>query len=144
MNNSDLRPMYACVMFSRLILAILLISSHAGMLLAAMPSVAAVGSPSYSTDSCCPLCVPVEDGQIQIGCGCGCGEVENDDRLPDAPHETASTINRDIAVPAPLRESSVLVPWAMADAVALAGVNDDVAGHSNTMRFLARVGHWLN
>lgn len=144
MNNSDLRPMYACVMFSRLILAILLISSHAGMLLAAMPTAAAVGSPSYSTDSCCPLCVPVEDGQIQIGCGCGCGEVENDDRLPDAPHETASTISRDIAVRSLSRDSVQFASAAIPGSVPLLSVNDDVEGHTKTMQFLARVGHWLN
>ncbi len=134
--------MYACVMLSRLMLAILLISSHAATMLAAMP--VAMGPAGGMADSCCPLCVPADTTQALVGCGCGCGEAENDDRLPDAPHEPTTTISRDITLPATEHESVRFVPTMAAESAASSGVNDDVAGHTNTMRFLARLGHWLN
>lgn len=135
--------MYACVMLSRLLITILLISSHAATLLAAIPAGTANTGMGVA-DSCCPLCVPTEVGQAAVGCGCGCGEVENDDRLPDAPHEPTSTISRDIAIAAPSRDSARFASAATTGSVALLSVNEDVEGHTNTMQFLARVGHWLN
>lgn len=141
-NKSRPRPMYACVMLLRLFLAILLISSHAATLLAAMP--VALGPAGGMDDLCCPLCVPADTPQALVGCGCGCGEAENDDRLPDAPHEPTTTISRDIAIPAPSRDSAKFANATISAPAALLSVNEDVAGHTNTMRFLASVGHWLN
>ncbi|MFG0247030.1 MAG: hypothetical protein ACF8MF_13355 [Phycisphaerales bacterium JB052] len=129
-------------MFSRLILAILMLSSHALVLRGAVPSGAA--REAVVEDSCCPLCVPVEDALKATGCGCGCGELQDDNRLPDAPRDQATVVSRGLGLPAP---EQAPVRLGSVDAVHISqcvGVHDDAAGHTNTMRFLARVGHWLN
>lgn len=141
-NKLPAQAMYAVVMFSRLMLAILLLSSHALVLRGAV-----VPGPQrevIAEDACCPLCVPAEDGRETIGCGCGCGALQDDSRLPDAPRDLATLVSRGFGLPAPEQAPLRLGSVDVVHVSQCVGVHDDAAGHTNTMRFLARVGHWLN
>jgi hypothetical protein len=129
-------------MLARLLLTILLLSSHAAVLRGAVLT----GAPDVviSDDACCPLCMPADDGQLPLGCWCGCGEAQDDNRLPDAPHDEATLVSREAGLPAPERAPMRFGTVEIVHATQSAGVHDDAAGHTDTLRFLACVGQWLN
>lgn len=129
-------------MLARLLLTILLLSSHAAVLRGAV--LPGTPGPVISDDACCPLCVPADDGQTPMGCGCGCGEAQDDNRLPDAPHDEATLVSREAGLPAPERAPVRLGLVEIVHATQSAGVHDDAAGHTDTLQFLARVAQWLN
>lgn len=131
-------------MFARVIVAILLLSSHTLALRAAMVPCLSDSRTVSAADSCCPLCVPAPDGAEPIGCGCGCGEVERDDRVPASPDDTPAVISIERGLPEADDALGRVAFTASGSPLRMVSVSDDAHGHSNTNRFLARVGVWLN
>ncbi len=130
-------------MLSRLMLAIVLLSSHTLALRAAHGAQTHEPQRVVEFEPCCPLCMPTDDG-AQMGCGCGCGELQQDDRVPSSPDGPTAIVSTQLAIPAP-RSLSIRTIACVATADSRsASINDDASGHSNTNRFLARVGVWLN
>ena len=130
-------------MLARLMLAILLLSSHKLTLRAA------VAPPPHDQqqielEPCCPLCLPAQDGEPAMGCGCGCGTIEQDPRVPSSPSELPAIVNTHHAIPAPEPQPFRTTACDHDGTIRLASISDDAPGHSNTNRFLARIGVWLN
>lgn len=131
-------------MFARVLVAILLLSSHTLSLRAAIMPHPGDASSISAADSCCPLCVPASDGAEPMGCGCGCGEAERDDRLPTSPDDTPAVIGGERGLPESNDVLGRVVIGAGDAPLRMVSVFDDAHGHSNTNRFLAWVGVWLN
>jgi len=131
-------------MLSRLMIAILLLSSHTLTLRAAMVSTGPTEQQLVTNDSCCPLCVPVANEREPVGCGCGCGDVQQDDRLPDSPSDTPGIINAECGLPDGEALATSLFSFDAPSTSIRSSVHDDASGHCDTLRFLARVGVWLN
>lgn len=130
------------VMIQRLLLAILLLSTHTLSLRAAMVVNTAEQTSSGSLIACCPLCVPSPDQSA--GCGCGCGELEQDDRVPTSPDDVPGVINPERWIPDPEPSQTHEAQTIERPYAAIASLCDDAPGHTEHNRFLARVGVWLN
>ena len=129
-------------MLSRLLLAILLLSTHTLSLRAAMGASTAEPASSGALVACCPLCVPSTDRSA--GCGCGCGELEQDDRVPTSPEDVPGVINPERWIPDPQPAQAREARTPEQQHASIAPLCDDAPGHSEHNRFLARVGVWLN
>lgn len=130
-------------MLARLMLAILLLSSHTLTLRAAI-STQPQGQQHVELEPCCPLCVPAEDGTPSMGCGCGCGTIEQDPRVPSSPSELPAIVNPQLALPAPELSPVRSIEADHTRTIRIASISDDAEGHTSTNRFLARIGVWLN
>lgn len=147
MNKPAPGSIYSTVMLARIILAVLLLSSHVATLRAAHPTDFAQRlqqTGPYEADGCCPLCTPDLDNTQPTGCGCGCGELDTDKQLPYAPRDHATMVSRIVGFTAFEQELVLFSSSEPVQPQQCASVHDDASGHTNTMRFLARVGHWLN
>jgi hypothetical protein len=131
------------VMIQRMLLVLLLLSSHAFALRSAVGAFASDDS-TVMTEPCCPLCVPARGDTISLGCGCGCGEAEQDNRMPTSPDDVPGVLSTEHWVPDAEPAQTRVFYTAQSNSALLASVFNDASGHTQTNRFLARVGVWLN
>ncbi len=131
-------------MIPRLLLAILLLSTHTLSLRAAMVADSSPPPASAAPVACCPLCVPSTDPSAAPACGCGCGELQQDDRVPTSPEDVPGVINPERWVPDPEPTQAREAGTIEQPQAAIASLCDDPPGHTEQNRFLARVGVWLN
>lgn len=124
-------------------LVILLLSSHALALRSAMGAITTHDA-SVMVEPCCPLCVPAAETGESQGCGCGCGEVEQDNRIPTSPKDTPGVLSSERWVPDAEPAEIRVIEITRSPRVAIAADFVDASDHTETNRFLARIGVWLN
>ena len=130
-------------MIQRMFLVILLLSSHALALRSAVGAITTHNA-SVMVEPCCPLCVPATANRDALGCGCGCGEIEQDNRIPTSPKDTPGVLSVERWVPNAEPTEIRVTEFTESQRVAIADGFVDAPGHTETNRFLARIGVWLN
>ncbi len=130
-------------MIQRMFLVILLLSSHALALRSAVGAITTHDA-SVMAEPCCPLCVPASDTGESQGCGCGCGQVEQDNRIPTSPKDTPGVLSVERWVPDAEPTEIRVIEITESQRVAISDGFVDAPGHTETNRFLARIGVWLN